>query len=322
MREGAAWLRAVAAQQSGLFTVAQAAEAGITPRTLEQWAFRGWIAPVRRSVYSFGGLPVSQWVPSVAAALAAGDKAALSHRTAGVIHQFHQLALPSAPELTVPRHGRRRLTGVTLHYTGPVPPEERMMRRGIAVTTPVRTLVDLAAYLETPLLGRILDEGAVHRLWTFPEVEACVLRQAARRPGVPALRRLLSVRGGERAPDSPLEQQVIRHLSPLGPFEVHYQLVLDGTVVILDVAWPWVRIGAEIDGRSYRQISRSDHDRESRKLTLLSAAEWKVAHLTSTMSARECVRAVLSLWPPDRPRPAPTGPGRITHRPTGGFAPD
>lgn len=121
---------------------------------------------------------------------------------------------------------------------------------------------------------------------------------------MPTLRRLLSVRGGEATPDSPLEQQVIRYLRPLGPFEVHYQLVLDGTVVILDVAWPWVCIGAEIDGRSFRQTSRSDHDRESRKLTLLSAATWKMAHLTCTMSSRECVDAVLSLWPPDVARPA------------------
>jgi hypothetical protein len=114
------------------------------------------------------------------------------------------------------------------------------------------------------------------------------------------------LRIGEATPDSPLEQRIIRHLWPLGPFIVHFELVLSGTLVILDVAWPWYRVAAEIDGRSYRQTSRSAHDRESRKLTLLAAADWKVAHLTATMSAAECISAVSSLMPAE--------PGTSPHR--------
>jgi hypothetical protein len=187
-----------------------------------------------------------------------------------------------------------------LHRCGPVDPKDQVYRRGVAVTTPARTLVDLASAINLSLLGSILDEGVVQRRWTFEEVEACLARQARRRSGSATLRALLAQRLGEAVPDSPLEQRIIRYLVPLGPFEVHHQLVLDGVLVILDVAWPWWRVAAEIDGRSYRQTSRTAHDRESRKLTLLAAADWKVAHLTASMSPAECRDAVTSLFPAHR----------------------
>jgi len=295
MTSGLNDLRMVARQQGGLFSLGQATSVGIPVRTLEHWRTTGWLEAVRRGVYAFAGAPASRWRPSVAAALAAGSDAVLSHRTAGAIHGFHGLALPANPELILPRAPRRRLEGAELHFTGPVDDRDQVIRRGVAVTTPVRTLIDLASCVEAGLLGQILDEGAVRRAWSFEEVDACLRRQPRGRTGGPRLRHLLSLRLGEATPDSRLEQRVIRYLRPLRPFEVHFQLVLDGTVVVLDVAWPAWRIAAEIDGRSYRQISRSAHDRESRKLTLLAAADWKVAHLTATMTASECVSAVMSL---------------------------
>ena len=292
-----ATLHETAADQGGLFVLAQAQALGIEAEQLKRWTEKGWVRRVRRGVYAFAGTPPSRWHPAVSAALAAGAGAVLSHQTAAVIHGFPGVLLDDIPDVTVPEGFRRRLTGVRVHLTGPVPTAEQVVRRGVAVTSPVRTVVDMAAETSAVLLGSILDEGAVRRQWCFEEVAASLDRQVHRREGANKLRKLLAVRVGEATPDSRLEQRLIRYLAPLGPFEVHYQMVLDGVVIVVDVAWPWCQVAAEIDGRSFRTHSRSAHDRESRKLTLLTAAEWKVAHLTASMGPAECRAAVLSLMP-------------------------
>lgn len=158
----------------------------------------------------------------------------------------------------------------------------------------------LAAEVDAQLLGTILDDGVVHRRWTLRQVRDVLDSSGRRRMGVTHLRRLLALRLDDPATNIMLEQRMVRDLAPLAPFEVQYQLLLDGTLVILDAAWPWCRAGAEFDGRSYRQRSRTAHDRESRKLTLLSAHDWKIAHLTASMSPLECLTAVRSLMPAGR----------------------
>jgi hypothetical protein len=67
---------------------------------------------------------------------------------------------------------------------------------------------------------------------------------------------------------------------------------------VLDLAWPERRVGAEIDGRTYRTNSRTTFDRETKKLNDLAAANWLMAHLSAGMNAEECrdaVRRVMSV---------------------------
>jgi hypothetical protein len=188
---------------------------------------------------------------------------------------------------------------VTVHRSACLPDEDRELRRGVFVTRPARTIIDLAGRLPEPLLASIIDEGVVQRRWTFDDLAACAQRQPPGRRGSAVLRRILEVRVDEPVLQSWLEQRVVRLLAPLRPFEVQHQLVLRDQILVLDVAWPWWKVAAEIDGRSYRALSRTAHDRESRKLNLLSSADWRVIHLTATMPARECIAALLAVMPPD-----------------------
>lgn len=290
-------LQRLAASQGGLFSIAQARLCGINDDTVRRWCEQGWVRVVRRGVYVFSGTPPSRWHVSVAAALAAGEGAVLSHRTAGAIHEFPGILPGPLPEITLPSGSRCRLAGVQVHHVGPVPPGERIERRGVQVTSRVRTLVDLAPVIHPELLGSVIDEGTVRRWWTIDEIDTCLNSQLHRRVGARSLRRLIVVRSGQPQADSRLEQRVFSHLEPLKPFEVHYQVVIGHALVVLDAAWPWWRVAAEVDGRSYRSGSRTAHDRESRKLNLLTSTQWAVAHLTSTMTADECVGEVLSVMP-------------------------
>ena len=49
-----------------------------------------------------------------------------------------------------------------------------------------------------------------------------------------------------------LELRMIRILAPFAPFETQYELVLDGQLLRLDIAWPWWRVAAEVDGWGVR----------------------------------------------------------------------
>jgi hypothetical protein len=205
----------------------------------------------------------------VAAALAAGGRAVISHSSAAQIHQFAGVA-GDRPELIVDSGANLRLTGVRLHYVGPLPERDAERRRNVLVTTKLRTVCDLAETLDSFLLERLLDEGLVLRWWSVPALRATVAHLPAYRHGSRRLRSLLAVRESQPTPDSPLEQRVFSYLAPLQPFVPHFQANLGGHVFVLDAAWPMYQVAAEIDNRSWRATSRSAHDRESRKLNVLT----------------------------------------------------
>lgn len=288
-------LKSLAERQYGLFSSTQASLNGVSNDVLLSACRRGWLYRARRGVYGFAGNPRSIWVPAVAAGLAGGSCATLSHSTAAAIYGFGR-ADPAIPELTVPNTQRRCLEGVILHRAGPLDPTDRRQKHGVGVTSPARTVVDLATFLEAPALERVLDDGAIRRLYTYSEVAASLFR-ASHRSGAPTLRELLRHRVGEPIPDSFLERRIFDVLAPYRPFEVHFQVVSRGRVMILDAAWPAWKVGAEIDGRTQRALSRKEFDRERARGNVLVADGWRVAHLTSTMSDGDILLSVGWLLP-------------------------
>jgi hypothetical protein len=174
----------------------------------------------------------------------------------------------------------------------------------VGVTTPPRTVVDLAMRLEPDLLARVIDEGTIAHRWTVAQLLACTERVSAPgRNGVETLRRLLAARVAEPRAESMLERRMIRILAPYAPFETQYELVLDGRLIRLDIAWPWWRVAAEVDGWGVRSRSRTKFDEDRYRMNLLEAHQWRVAHLTSTMTPSAVLRDVGRLLPIGARRP-------------------
>ena len=94
-----------------------------------------------------------------------------------------------------------------------------------------------------------------------------------------------------------LELRMIRILAPYGPFETQYQLVLDGRVLVLDIAWPWWRVAAEVDGWGAHGRSWSKFVDDRSRMNLLEAHGWRVAHLTAAMDKATVLRDVGRLLP-------------------------
>jgi very-short-patch-repair endonuclease len=238
--------------------------------------------------------------------LLCGPDAVISHSTALAIHRVPGLLTIPQPEISVPGHLHPRVSGAKIHRVRQLPAADIETRRGVGITTPCRTLVDMAPRLDHELLAHTVDEGTIARLWTVEELAECAHRLAVQgRPGSRALRAVLASRLGEPAVESLLELRMIRVLQPFAPFETQFQVVIDGEVFLLDIAWPWWRVGVEVDGWWPRRQSRGKLDDDDHKTNALLANGWRILRVTATMSDETVLRDVGRLVPV----------GRTTNRP-------
>src|SRR6202011_5055884 len=101
-------------------------------RAIRHAVQRGWIRVARRGVYAFAGPPPSRWEQVVAAGLAAGPDAVVSHASAALLHRFGGVA-PSEPEITVVGVPGRPLSGVFVHRTRHLDADDIEQRSGVLV---------------------------------------------------------------------------------------------------------------------------------------------------------------------------------------------
>jgi hypothetical protein len=276
-RSEPASLAALAGRQHGVVAVGQLYSLGLTDRQLRRMVAQGWLVPVLRGVYGVGYRPLTRPGEWMAALLAMGPGAALSHRSAAALWKIWGEGERRIVEVIIPRrHGRQRRAGVKVHRPEVLPAEELTERDGFPVTSAPRTLLDLASSLHGRRLERAIDEAARLGLCTVEEMVA--VARLARRPGS---RRLLGALGiheaGSTATRSELEERF------LGLCRAHGLPQPDVNVPLLDYIvdffWPEVRLVVEVDGRAThgtRRAFQADRDRDSR----LAVAGYRVVRFT------------------------------------------
>ncbi|GAC1374738.1 MAG: hypothetical protein NVSMB32_17800 [Actinomycetota bacterium] len=142
-----------------------------------------------------------------------------------------------------------RLEGVIGHRTRHLDPEDRAEIKGIPVTTPLRTIVDLASLYSAPKLGAMLDHALAHRLFARADLEtrAALLRC----PQAAVLGTLLAERPSSARPlGSQFEAGLFRALRSAGlPLPVpQYRVTMpDGCDRYLDFAYPEIKLAIEAD---------------------------------------------------------------------------
>ncbi len=131
----------MAAKQHGVLTFTQLKNAGLTPTQIRSRARKGHLHRIHRGVYALGHAALSARGRWIAAVLAYGDTAVLSHRSAA---ELWQLLPPRGGfvDVTV-RSARDKRPGLRLHRSTSLPGTAITARHGIRVTTPARTLTDL-----------------------------------------------------------------------------------------------------------------------------------------------------------------------------------
>lgn len=170
----------VASGQEGLFTTAQAAQAGYSPQLLQKHLHAGRIGRVRRGVYRLVHFPPGDHEDLAAVWLWSDRAGVFSHETALFLHGLSD-ALPARIHLTLPAswHARRFRVprGVVLHHAD-IPKGERALVGPVPVTAPRRTLADCIAAGVTPdLVEQAIEQASTRGI--IPRATAAELGRAA-----------------------------------------------------------------------------------------------------------------------------------------------
>jgi hypothetical protein len=275
-------LAELAACQHGVVGRAQLLVMGFGPRAIEFRLRRRRLHRVFRGAYSPSPIVsgLGRWK---AATLAIGPDAVLSYVSGGALWAMR----PSSSrivDLTVPRTlGRRE--GFRLHRSR-LPDDERTEVEGIPVTTPGRTLLDLAGVLTwTKLEQAVVRAGTLRLTHTVP-LDALLLRYP-RRPGIASLRRVLA-EGSKGVAEPGIEERFLALIDELGlprP-ELNVWLALGDRWIKADCLWREQRLLVELDSRSHHDTApafESDRDRDRRALV----AGWNTIRVTWRMLERE-----------------------------------
>jgi predicted transcriptional regulator of viral defense system len=177
-------LFALATEQAGYFTSAQAHALGYSWPLIVHHTRSGRFIHLRRGLYRLRDYPSSRREEVVAAWLAVGkDVAVVSHESALEIHELSDV-VPDATHLLVPR-SRRYLhaqSGIILHTTTrPLSSVDVVTREGMRVTAPLRSILDAA---ETGTAGEqivMAVQQALQRGWvTEPELRVAAQTRGGR----------------------------------------------------------------------------------------------------------------------------------------------
>jgi hypothetical protein len=267
----------LAVRQHGVAALSQLLPLGIGARAVQRRADASRLFRVHRGVYAL--VPASllsreaHWL---AAVLACGPGAALSHRSAAHLHGLRPTSR-EAIEVVVATGSTRIVPGVQVHRSSTLTGRDATAIDSIPVTTFARTALDLAAVVEQRAVERVIEE-AVNRgmfdLWAINDQ----LERNPKHPGAPGLRAAL---GPDRAglTDSDLEELFVAIWWPTGLPRPRTRFHIDpgdgGPLIRADFAWPEAKFDLEVDGSRYHapaQRRRRDYRRDQR----LKRARWEV----------------------------------------------
>lgn len=194
-------MRELAASQHGVVARWQARATGATPDEIAHWIHTGAWVGVGRVAIRLAGAPSTDRQRAMLAVLDAGPGAVLSHQSAAALWDLPGFRL-SDVHVTRARGGsRRRPLAAALHETRVLHDSHVTTHDGIPVTTPARTLFDLAAVLHPKRVERALETSWSHHLVDSHRMAAILDDLGKRgRTGTTVMRDVLAERGPDYIP--------------------------------------------------------------------------------------------------------------------------
>jgi very-short-patch-repair endonuclease len=276
-------IAALAGAQHGVVSREQLLTLGLGRHRIEHRLATGRLQAIHRGVYAAGHRVLTVEGRWMAAVMASGGAAVLSHATAAAAWELRR-AGAGVVHVTLPGDvGRKRRAGIRLHRSTTLMPDETTTIRAIPVTTPARTIIDLAANLMGRPLEQALDRAEQLGLVDFADLAA---RAEARpgRPGSPALQAMLSrYTAGTFVTRSEMEERFLALCDRYALPRPNVNTRIEGAEV--DFAWRDARLIVEVDGYAYhRSPGAFEADRE--RDVLLALAGWQVLRFTWTQITR------------------------------------
>jgi len=290
----------LAARQYGVVARRQLLALGVSGRQIDLRERRGLLHRQYRGVYAVGHEQLRPEGRRLAAVLACGPDAVLSHRSASTHWRVRAYAL-SKIEVTVPRGHNGRVAGIRIRRRR-LAAADVTVHDGVPVTTVARTLLDLASEARGNELAGAVDEA--HRLGLYDQ-KAVDAQLGQGRAGTAAFRALLAERHPERErAKSTLETLGIDLFGASGlprpEINVWFPALGDDGGEV-DLLWREERVVVEMDGWDFHRFRRQFEDDRRKSVELLALGyvvlrftwrqtverpEWVVANVRVQLEAR------------------------------------
>ena len=254
-----------------MLSVGELHDVGLSDVAVARREDRGFLHRLHRGIYAVGHTGLTQEGVWLAAVKACGDDAVLSHYSAGGLWRFVTWDA-RMPEVTVPGPGTRVHSGIRVHRSACLDRKDVMTRDGIRVTSPPRTLLDLASILPYQALRRAVREAMAQRRVAIRQLVEILARTGPRRGS----RKLARIIADGYTPTVTVVEDIVLDLILAGGFErpdVNEPLVIEGRRVVPDFRWPKQRLIVEADGSQWHDHKLAREDDAERQAFLESHGE-------------------------------------------------
>jgi hypothetical protein len=247
-------LARIAVRQHGLVTSAQLARLGLGRPAVSNRVKDGRLHPLYRGVYAVGHRRLSREAQWMAAVLAAGEGAVLSHLAAAVHWRIWRRKV-NGIDVVVPGNRRDR-KGFRVHRCRNLDPRDTTTHQGIPITTPARTLVDLADTLTSHQLANVIHEAAFRNRFDETRTREAMTRAPGRHTAT--LHAALQAHAqGSAGTRSELEDRFLEQWTGAPP---RVNTKVHGIEV--DLYWPDEDLVVEIDGHGHERPRTKAQDEQ------------------------------------------------------------
>jgi very-short-patch-repair endonuclease len=268
----------IAARQHRIVTVKQLCDVGLSKEAIKYRVERCRLRRLWRGIYVVGPAAPDALSLAMGAVLATGGNGVLSYRWAGWLWGFVE-TVGRPIDVTVMRGSNRGRPGIKVHEARSL---DTTRKRGIPVTTPAQTCLDLAGVVDFGELERMVAEAQVKNVVRESQLQDVIARNPDR-AGVALLKAILSA--GAQYTRAESERRMLALVRAAGlPRPRTNEKLLNRWEV--DFYWPDQELIVEIDGfaaHGHRRAFEKDH----RKGAELTAAGYRVMGFTWTQLVDE-----------------------------------
>jgi Protein of unknown function (DUF559) len=260
---------------------------GLTASAVRKRVARGNLHRIHRAVYAVGHSKLTGRGHWMAAVLACGPNAALSHRSAAGLWGLRPDNRTKS-DISLPSPSARARSAIEVHGSVTLTAEDVTLVDGIPCTTIARTLVDLGDVATRRAVEKAVEQADVLQLFDLNEVERAIERAGPRR-GTGLLLSVLDDLHGPTLTESDLEEAFLTLCrdAALPTPEVNAWMTLpDGTPAKIDFLWRAERLAVETDGGRFHR-TRQSRERDAKRDQLLRVMAFEPIRFTGRQVARE-----------------------------------
>ena len=243
-------LARIAGRQHGVVTHRQLAALGIRGTAVARRVAAGRLVRLYRGVFAVGHVQRTRETRWIAAVMACGQGAALSHLDAAALWQIYE-SRGRAIHVTTTTRSPRTLAGIRVHRARRLDPADVTKKDGIPVTTVARTLIDLTDVLASDRVLRAIREAEYLKLLDPDTLIAAVQRATGRKRLTELKKALQRHRPGQIVREE-LEHRFLElvHAAGLADPQTNVKVKTRRRIYEVDCLWPDQRVAVELDGRA------------------------------------------------------------------------